>query len=71
VNKTGLFRVHVDGKPYDPPPGNSWFTNPEAMARIIAANRAVPYEDGQTLRYLLKLSDSPVTQLTNLWASDS
>ncbi len=71
VNKTGLFPVHVDGKKYDPPPGNSWFTNPESMAKVIAANRAVPYEDGQTLRYLLKLSDSPVTQLTNLWSDTS
>ncbi len=71
INKTGVFRVHVNGKPYDPPAGNSWFTNPEGMAKIIAAGRAVPYEDGETLRYLLKLSDSPVTQLTNLWSDTS
>jgi adenine-specific DNA-methyltransferase len=41
------------------------------MAKLRTAGRLVPYEDGRTLRYLLKLSDSPVSQLTNLWADTS
>src|SRR5213075_3298867 len=35
------------------------------------ANRLEPYEDGETLRYVLKLSDSPVSALTNLWGDTS
>jgi hypothetical protein len=41
------------------------------MKRLAAAGRIEPYEDGQTLRYVLKLSDSPITTLTNLWSDTS
>jgi adenine-specific DNA-methyltransferase len=71
LNQTGLFSVTFQGKAYRPPEGNSWFTNPEGMARLVAANRIEPYEDGETLRYVLKLSDSPLTALTNLWPDTS
>ncbi len=71
VNQTGLFGFRFRGKVYSPPPGNSWFTNPEGMARLAAANRIEPYADGETLRYVLKLSDAPYTALTNLWADTS
>jgi adenine-specific DNA-methyltransferase len=71
LNKTGLFEIKFRGKVYRPPAGNSWFTNPEGMAKLASANRLEPYEDGSTLRYILKLSDSPVTMLTNLWSDTS
>ncbi len=71
VNQSGLFTFEFRGKPYRPPAGNSWFTNPDGMKRLAEGNRLEPYEDGETLRYLLKLSDSPVTALTNLWADTS
>ena len=71
VNATGLFPFSFRGKQYRPPAGNSWFTNEEGMKRLAEANRIEPYEDGQTLRYVLKLSDSPVTSLTNLWSDTS
>lgn len=71
VNEGGLFKFQFRGRSYEPPPGNSWFTHPEGMARLAAANRLEPYEDGQTLRYVLKLSDSPVMSITNLWADTS
>jgi adenine-specific DNA-methyltransferase len=71
VNQTGLFPLEFKGKTYRPPPGNSWFTNEEGMKRLVAANRIEPYEDGSTLRYVLKLSDSPVTTITNLWSDTS
>ncbi len=71
VNQSGLFTFRFRGKPYKPPEGNSWFTNPEGMQCLAAANRIEPYEDGETLRYVLKLSDSPFTGLTNLWADTS
>jgi adenine-specific DNA-methyltransferase len=71
LNQNGLFPVTFQGKEYRPPAGNSWFTNKEGMRRLIAANRVEPYADGETLRYVLKLSDSPITTLTNLWNNTS
>jgi len=71
VNESGLFPFSFRGKKYFPPKGNSWFTNEDGMKRLSAANRLEPYEDGETLRYVLKLSDSPVTTLTNLWHDTS
>ena len=71
VNQTGLFPLEFRGKIYRPKPGNSWFTNEEGMRRLAKSNRLEPYEDGETLRYVLKLSDSPVTSLTNLWSDTS
>lgn len=71
INETGLFKFTFRGKPYSPPPGNSWFTNPQGMQRLADANRLEPYEDGETLRYVLKLSDSPFSTLTGLWADTS
>jgi adenine-specific DNA-methyltransferase len=71
VNSTGLFPFTFRGKEYRPRQGNSWCTSPEGMTRLVAAGRIEPYEDGKTLRYVLKLSDSPVSTLTNLWADAS
>lgn len=71
INKTGLFEVRFRGRIYEPPEGNSWFTNPEGMENLVKANRVQPYEDGKTLRYVLKLTDGQVSQLTNLWSDTS
>jgi adenine-specific DNA-methyltransferase len=71
VNDTGLFQFKFRGKVYVPPSGNSWFTNLEGMQRLAEANRIEPYEDGSTLRYVLKLSDAPYSSLTNLWSDTS
>lgn len=71
VNDTGLFGFPFRGKTYKPPAGNSWFTNREGMQRLSDASRIEPYTDGETLRYVLKLSDAPYTALTNLWADTS
>jgi len=71
LNETGLEPVNVRGRAFRPPPGNSWFTNTAGMKRLADQDRLEPYEDGETLRYVLKLSDSPVTALTNLWADTS
>lgn len=71
INESGLFNFTFRGKVYSPPPGNSWFTNKEGMKRLVAANRIEPYDDGRTLNYVLKLSDSPYSTLTNLWADTS
>ncbi|MCE5230430.1 site-specific DNA-methyltransferase [bacterium] len=71
VNQSGLFEFKFRGKSYFPPDGNSWFTNQEGMQRLAEADRIEPYEDGETIRYVLKLSDSPVSVLTNLWSDTS
>jgi adenine-specific DNA-methyltransferase len=71
VNQSGLFPFVFRGKEYRPPAGNSWFTNLEGMNRLAEAGRLEPYEEGSTLRYVLKLSDSPVSALTNLWSDTS
>ena len=71
VNQSGLFPFTFRGREYRPPKGNSWFTNPEGMEQLATAGRLEPYEDGETLRYVLKLSDSPVSALTNLWGDTS
>ena len=68
INQSGLFEVEFRGKKYYPPPGNSWKTNLEGMNRLIKADRIEPYESGITIRYVLKLSDYPISPVTNLWA---
>ncbi len=70
-NETGVFPFQFRGKTYKPKEGNSWFTNPEGMQKLADSGRLEPYEDGETLRYVLKFSDSPVTSLTNLWQDTS
>ena len=70
-NSTGVFPVELRGKVYSPPTGKSWFTNQEGMKRLIDAGRIEPYEDGKTIRYVLKTSDGSVTVLTGLWADTS
>ncbi len=71
VNQSGLFPFVFRGKEYRPPPGNSWFTNPAGMQRLADANRLEPYEDGETLRYVLKLTDAGFSAVTNLWSDTS
>ena len=71
VNQTGLFPFEFRGKTYRPPANNSWFTNEAGMKKLAEANRIEPYADGETLRYVLKLSDSPYSTLTNMWADTS
>ncbi len=71
LNATGVFPFTFKGVTYSPPQGNSWFTNLKGMQRLAETGRLVPYEDGKTLRYKLKLSDSPVTAITNLWSDTS
>jgi adenine-specific DNA-methyltransferase len=39
------------------------------MNRLKKANRLMPYSGGKTIRYKLKLSDYPVSPISNLWHS--
>jgi len=67
INESGLFEIEFNGKKYSPPKGNSWKTNKEGMGNLIKAGRIMPYDTGDTLRYLLRLSDYPVSPISNLW----
>ncbi len=66
-----VFPIKIGNKTYQPPQGKSWKTDSEGAERLKKLDRLVPYEDGSTLRYVLKLSDYPVSPLTALWGDTS
>ena len=51
-----------------PPPGRSWKSPIDGMNKLALANRLYPYKGGNTLRYILKMSDYSVSPLHNIWA---
>lgn len=65
---TGIFPFEFKGKIYNPPAGRSWKTHYDGMCRLANNNRLFPYETGDTLRYIMKLSDYPVSPLHNVWS---
>jgi len=67
LNESGLFDFEFEGKIYRPPAGRSWKTNLKGMQRLREVRRVERYKDGETLRYVLLLSDYPVTPYSNLW----
>ena len=64
---TGIFPFEYNKKTYNPPSGRSWKTHIDGMRRLAQENRLYPYESGNTLRYILKLSDYPVSPIHNVW----
>jgi adenine-specific DNA-methyltransferase len=64
---TGIYEFDFQGKSYNPPPGRSWKTPIHAMTRLASAERIEPYSSGETIRYLLRLSDYPVSPIHNIW----
>jgi adenine-specific DNA-methyltransferase len=68
---TGVFPFEFKGTVYSPPKGKSWATPREGMERLALAGRLYPYASGETLRYLLRLSDYPVTVFNNVWVDTS
>ncbi|MGE3345581.1 MAG: site-specific DNA-methyltransferase, partial [Vicinamibacterales bacterium] len=65
---TGLYTFEFEGKRYQPPPGRSWKSPLEGMRKLGWAGRLEPYATGDTLRYVLKLGDYPVSPLHNIWS---
>ncbi|MCF8332435.1 MAG: site-specific DNA-methyltransferase, partial [Bacteroidales bacterium] len=61
------FPVSFRGKKYTPPKGRSWKFNQDGFNNLIKQNRIVPYNQGNTIRYLLKLSDYPISPIHNIW----
>ncbi|WP_048051460.1 site-specific DNA-methyltransferase [Methanosarcina soligelidi] len=66
-----VFPIKVNGREYFPARGKSWKTNEEGAKRLLKDERLVPYEKGDRLMYLLKLSDYPVSPITALWDDTS
>jgi adenine-specific DNA-methyltransferase len=65
---TGIYDFEFQGKKYYPPQGRSWKTPIHGMIRLTRAERIEPYSTGDTIRYLLKLNDYPVSPITNIWS---
>jgi adenine-specific DNA-methyltransferase len=61
------FEVTFEGKKYKPANNRSWKFDAEGFKKLVAAKRIVPYSSGDTLRYLYKLSDYPVSPFHTLW----
>jgi adenine-specific DNA-methyltransferase len=68
INQSGLFKFEFQGQQYYPPTGRSWKTNVDGLRRLGISNRVEPYAGGETLRYVLRFEDYPVSPLNNLWA---
>ena len=68
---TGIYDYEYLGRNYVLPPGKSWPSPRSGMDRIAAAARLQPYSKGETLRYLLRLSDYPITVFNNVWSDTS
>lgn len=58
---TGFYEVDFNGRTFNPPSGRCWKTPEYGMKRLIEARRIQQYKGGQTIRYILKLSDYQVT----------
>lgn len=61
------FEVTFKGKKYVPANNRSWKFDDEGFKKLVSANRIVPYSSGETLRYLYKFSDYPVSPFHTLW----
>jgi len=68
---TGIYDFEMEGRTYSLPPGKSWPSPIDGMNRLALAGRLQPYSNGDTLRYLLRHSDYPVTVFNNVWSDTS
>ncbi|WP_441290272.1 site-specific DNA-methyltransferase [Sorangium sp. KYC3313] len=71
VFATGIYPFTFEGKTYEPPPGRCWRTPIEGMNLLARAGRLQPYTSGETLRYILKYADYPVSPLNTVWNDTS
>ena len=62
---TCIFPFEYRGKTYNPTSGKSWKTNLVGMKKLASVRRLD--DSGETIRYVLYLSDYPVMKLTTLW----
>lgn len=71
VFSTGIFPFEFEGTTYELPPGKCWRTPIDGMRRLTKAQRLQPYTSGETLRYILKYADYPVSPLNTVWSDTS
>jgi adenine-specific DNA-methyltransferase len=69
--ETGIFDFEMEGQVFKLPPGKSWPSPRDGMERLRMARRLKRYSTGETLRYLLRHSDYPVTVFNNVWSDTS
>lgn len=62
---SGDNRLFLNGKVFSAPRGLHWKTHPDGRRRLARAHRV--FLQGDTPRYLRKLSDFNTTTLTNIW----
>lgn len=67
VNPSGFFEAVIEGVTYKFPSGKGWKTNPSGMDVLKRSLRVEPWQVGKTLGYVMKLSDSPVTAIADVW----
>ena len=68
---TGLYDFEFEGVTDRLPPGKCCKTQIHGINRLAHPRRHQPYAGGDTLRYVLKHSDYPVTPLGNVWQDTS
>src|SRR5262249_25884664 len=62
---SGVFPIRWDGREFMPGGGQSWKTNEEGAARLVAARRL--HAIGNTLCYMRYLDDFPVVGFGSVW----
>jgi len=67
-NDKRVFPVSFKGKEYKPAAGRSWKFDENGFKKLVKAKRVMPYgSKGNTLNYVLKNSDYPVSPMHSLW----
>jgi adenine-specific DNA-methyltransferase len=62
-----VFPVEFKGKTYWPAKNRSWKFDEKGFKILVEANRIMEYAGGDTVNYVLKLSDYPVSPMHSLW----
>lgn len=62
-----VFPVDFKGKTYFPAKNRSWKFDQNGFERLVANGRIMEYTGGDTLNYILKFSDYPVSPMHSLW----
>jgi adenine-specific DNA-methyltransferase len=70
-NENAVFPIKIDGKEIWPQKGKTWNTSKENIEILLQKNRLELSEDGETLNYIIKLDDYPVSPYTALWGDTS
>lgn len=70
-NENAVYPIKINGKKIFPQAGKSWSTSEENVKKLLEKRRLELSEDGETVNYIVKFNDYPVSPLTSLWAETS